>query len=365
MSIARTAPSVLPPQAVLEMTYRCNHKCLFCSCPWFADMIPCDEELGTGEWCELIETYCKLGVTGFSFTGGEALLKPELLKIIDFAGQCRALYLETVDGALTEYYAPPKMNLLSNGRAMSDEVLEICAKHQMNLSLSLPGLTTFNQNTGSDTGPGNVLKWFTRAKDFGVTTTVGIAVTKLNLDELYQTIAAALLSGADTLLLNRFLPGGRGLEHPELELTIEEVIDIADTAEEVLSVANRYGHFGTELPRCIIDPGKYTHLKIGTGCSAARQFFVVGPNGKLRGCNHSPIELCHWREHQTLAKNPHWRSWLFHELYPKHCGGCEYLSECAGGCREAARVKSGSATAPDPVFGEGDFSTTKARKTDF
>ena len=31
---SRLAPSFLPATAVLEMTYRCNHRCMFCSCPW-------------------------------------------------------------------------------------------------------------------------------------------------------------------------------------------------------------------------------------------------------------------------------------------------------------------------------------------
>jgi hypothetical protein len=35
----------------------------------------------------------------------------------------------------------------------------------------------------------------------GLRTTVGVTVTRRNLDELYQTIAAALLAGAGTLLL--------------------------------------------------------------------------------------------------------------------------------------------------------------------
>ncbi len=26
----------IPKAVVLELTYRCNHKCLFCSCPWYA-----------------------------------------------------------------------------------------------------------------------------------------------------------------------------------------------------------------------------------------------------------------------------------------------------------------------------------------
>ena len=27
---------ILPKSVVLELTYKCNHKCLFCSCPWEA-----------------------------------------------------------------------------------------------------------------------------------------------------------------------------------------------------------------------------------------------------------------------------------------------------------------------------------------
>lgn len=44
------------------------------------------------------------------------------------------------------------------------------------------------------------------------------------------------IAGADSLLLNRFLPGGRGLSHPELILTREEVCLAADIAEDVQRV---------------------------------------------------------------------------------------------------------------------------------
>ena len=37
----------LPNAAVLELTYKCNHKCKFCSCPWFASnsLYPIEKEL--------------------------------------------------------------------------------------------------------------------------------------------------------------------------------------------------------------------------------------------------------------------------------------------------------------------------------
>ena len=243
-------------------------------------------------------------MTQFSFTGGEALLKDGCLELMDFASK-RA-----------------QAGLLSNGRAMTEDVLRFCAERGIHVMMSMPGLTSFAANTDSDT----------------------------SVEQLYETISAALVAGADSLLLNRFLPGGRGLSHPELMLTAEEVRQIADVAEEVLSRAKRHGHFGTELPDCMIDAGKYEYLNVTTGCSAATDFFTVGPNGMLRVCNHSPVELVKWDEWEKLPECEEWMHYVRHDYLPKMCDGCDKAAKCLGGCREAARVFSGSPTAPDPLM---------------
>ena len=240
--------------------------------------------------------------------------------------------------------------LLSNGRAMTEDVLRFCAERGIHVMMSMPGLRSFAANTDSDTSVEHILSLFGKAHELGCATTVGIAVTKLNLPELYETISAALVAGADSLLLNRFLPGGRGLSHPELMLTAEEVRQIADVAEEVLSRAKRHGHFGTELPDCMIDAGKYEYLNVTTGCSAATDFFTVGPNGMLRVCNHSPVELVKWDEWEKLPECEEWMHYVRHDYLPKMCDGCDKAAKCLGGCREAARVFSGSPTAPDPLM---------------
>ena len=317
------------------MTYRCNHACRFCSCPWFAGMLKPGPEMEVDEWKRLIETYASAGVTQFSFTGGEALLKDGCLELMDFASK-RA-----------------QVGLLSNGRAMTEDVLRFCAECGIHVMMSMPGLRSFAANTDSDTSVEHILAMFGNAHELGCATTVGIAVTKLNLPELYETISAALVAGADSLLLNRFLPGGRGLSHPELMLTAEDVRQVADIAEEVLSRANRHGHFGTELPDCMIDAGKYKYLNITTGCSAATDFFTVDPNGMLRVCNHSPVELVKWDEWELLPECEEWMHYVRHDYLPKMCDACGKAAKCLGGCREAARVFAGSPTAPDPIFCDG------------
>ena len=289
--------TVLPPVAALELTYRCNHACRFCSCPWFAGMIKPSAEMSVDEWKRLIDEFAANGVRQFSFTGGEALMKEGCLDLVDFASK-RAL-----------------VNLLSNGRLVTDDVLRFCAERGIRLSVSMPGLKSFAENTDSDTPVEHILGVFARARELGCGTTVGVAVTKLNLPELYETISAAL--------------------------------------EEVLSRAKRYGHFGTEMPACLIDVDKYEYLEISTGCSAATEFFTVGPNGMIRACNHSPVEILRWDEWERLPECEEWMHFIRHDYLPEMCAGCARAAKCMGGCREAARVFLGSPSAPDPLLANG------------
>ena len=349
---SRLARSFLPSTGVLEMTYRCNHKCLFCSCPWEAENngFHRNEEMTTAEWKQTIRKLCDMGVSNLAFTGGEPLLKEDILEIIGFAASCTTEHVETKDGSLVSHDGPPKLYLLSNGRAMTDEVLETCRKHGMNLSMSLPGLKTFKYHTqGGD--PNRILEWFRKAHDKGVTTTVNITVTKKNIGELYENIAEGLLAGADTLLMNRFLPGGRGIAYAgELCLSIDDIVTMLDTAEEVLRTANRYGSVGTELPKCILDATKYERLTVGTRCSAALDFFVIGPSGYVRTCNHSPIRMDHVSEIEKVKDNPYWKRFVFKNYLPKECSGCGEIFNCDGGCREAAHVVGGEVDSVDPVL---------------
>ena len=149
--------------------------------------------------------------------------------------------------------------------------------------MSLPGLATLREHTGIG-DPDEILEKFRLANELGTPAVVNITVTKKNLHELYQTISAAFLAGARQLLLNRFLPGGRGLFHEnDLVLGAAEVRQMLDTAEEALTDAGRFGSVGTELPKCLVNADKFKRLTIGTRCSAALEFFVIGPDGHIRG----------------------------------------------------------------------------------
>jgi radical SAM protein with 4Fe4S-binding SPASM domain len=346
------APSFLPATAVFEMTYQCNHKCLFCSCPWEArnNGFERKKELDLDEWKNIVKTLTDMGVCSIAFSGGEPLLKKDIFSLMEYAAACKCEMIETENDSLVSKIQSPKLYLISNGTLMNEEVLDFCKKHDVHLSMSLPGLKTYYDHT-KEGSPENILHWFRRAKEKGLSTTVNITVTAKNIFELYETIAQALLAGADNLLMNRFLPGGRGIKYQnELLLSIPQINEMLDIAEEVLSTSKRFGSVGTELPKCIIKNDHYVHLKIGTRCSAAIDFFVIGPSGNIRTCNHSQVEIGHFSEIQAIKNHEYWKRFVMKDYHPQMCQHCELVFDCDGGCREAAHICCGELNSPDPIL---------------
>ena len=350
---ARLARSFLPGTAVLEMTYRCNHRCVFCSCPWEADhgdfaRLP---ELTVEQWKPVLRRLAEMGVTDFAFTGGEPLLKEGLVELLEYAAGCLTEHIFTADGVLQSRVGAPRLFLLSNGTGVDRPILEVCRRLQIQLSMSLPGLGTYREHTQAG-DPDTVLQNFREAAAMGVATVAGITVTRRNLPELYQTIAAAFLAGAGSVLLNRFLPGGRGLSHPDrLSLSWDETRQMLDVAEQALRDAGRYGNVGTELPRCLLDdPTRYEHLEVGTRCSAVVRFFTIDPSGYVRVCNHSPVRLEPFDRIDAVKTHPYWLRFVRKDYLPAACTGCGAAGDCDGGCREAAHIARGTLVGLDPLF---------------
>ena len=339
----KTSPYI-PGYVVLELTYKCNQQCLFCSCPWEAESADApgyekDEELNFEGWKKVLDKLHPLGVKVITISGGEALLKDCLTDLLDYVRR-KNIYNRDIG-----------IVLISNGFSMNEEFLKSFKKYNVHLSLSLPGLQTFEQHTGVNNAAG-VLHWLGEARKMCVSTTVNVTVTGVNYHELYETVANGLLAGADTVLLNRFLPGGRGLSYmKDLSLTRKQLNGMLDTAEEILQLSNRIGSAGTEFPLCVVDdPGKYKQLKIGSLCAAAKSFFVIDPAGWIRVCNHSPRKVGHVFDIPVISDTDYWTAFTERAYIPASCVMCREVSYCDCGCRETASILYGSICAEDPCL---------------
>lgn len=329
----------LPENVILELTYRCNHRCKFCSCPWDAPSSGYKKgaELTLSQWKEAIDRLYLSGFKYFSISGGEAFIRTDWEEIV------RHIHLRGIDYGLDN-----PIVLISNGRLMSDDKLRSLKELGVHLSMSLPGYETFEWHTGVDNAD-NVLEWFGKAHEIGLHVTANIAVTKKNLPELFETMALALINGADDILLNRFLPGGRGLQYmSDLCLDVAEINKMLDIAEEVLERAGRTGYTGTEIPYCAIDdPQKYKHINIGYRCGAAQGFMVVDPVGQIRVCNHSPKTVGNIFDPLMIRDTEYWNLFNKRNYQPEECGLCMANKFCDCGCREVAAILSNSPSAVD------------------
>jgi len=335
----------LPAAGVLELTYRCSHKCLYCSCPWENELdgypkYEKGQELNLYEWKRALDILEKNGVQNISLSGGETLLKPELPEILAYIREKNV------------FNRDKHLVVISNGLAMNEEFLSLFKKYNVHLALSLPGIDTFKKLTGVDNALG-VLHWLKRASKEGVQTTANVTVTNINYHELRETISYALIAGADTLLLNRFLTGGRGIRYQdELALTHEQINGMLDTAEDILVKARRWGGIGTEIPFCVLKKYEhlYEHLKIGFLCAAAKRFFVVDPSGSIRACNHSPRKVGHIFNENLIDDIDYWNLFANRDYIPGVCGHCRDISICDCGCREAANITTGTVYGIDPCM---------------
>ena len=154
---------LLPGVAALELTYRCNHRCLFCSCPWEADEDYKSDELSVSGWEKAIDALLGKGVASFTLTGGEPLMREELSDIIDII---------LTRGA--------SLNIISNGRRIDDKFLDYIAERKISICISVPGIETFVEHTGLYNVE-HVLSLFEKTRARGIKATANIAVTKKNL----------------------------------------------------------------------------------------------------------------------------------------------------------------------------------------
>lgn len=324
----------LPYSVVLELTYRCNHRCVFCSCPWFApnSHYPKGKELDVEQWKQAINKLYDMGVQAFSISGGEAILKDCMPQIVEHIRE---------EGNKRGYNHP--IVLISNGLAMKEEYLQLFKRCNVHLSMSLPGYESFLEHTRVDNADG-VLAWFTRAKELEIETTVNVTVTTKNIHELFETISMGLISGASSLLLNRFLPGGRGLVYKdELMLSPKQVNEMLNVAEEVLTLSERYGNLGTEVAACAIeDASRYKQLHFGYKCGAAKGFFVIDPAGNVRTCNHSPRIVGHIFHSTIIDDVDYWNMFANSQYKPTACKSCKLIEQCDCGCREVANILYGN-----------------------
>jgi len=329
---------------IFEVTQRCNHSCLHCYNVWQPDdeVWPSDYprgQLDTDRTLALLnkaldETRCD----HVTLTGGEPLLRADLLSILDLLRE-RGVRATVVSNGrlLTE---PTVADLLDWGVALFELPLLSHHREVHDRLSAAPG--AFDA----------VLAAMAHLRYHGGQFVSVFVATRLNVDDLYDTIKLAYAFGSRAVMLNRFNPGGRGRAYLDVLLpTVDEMKRALDVADAAAVEFNLPISCSIVLHPCLIDLDAYPNLHFGF-CAAgtAHAYYTLDALGNLRPCNHTPTILGNlWEESFADLVAPD-RLAPFLAAVPEFCAPCVLRDKCQGGCRASAQVCYGSLAAEDPFL---------------
>ena len=121
----------------VSVTDRCNLRCTYCMPPDFADWMPGDHLLTVDELLMVIEVAVENGVGSVRLTGGEPLVRPDVVEIVR---------------RINALPAPPKVTLTTNGLKLVDlaQPLADAGLERVNISLDTLDRERFSRLTFRD-----------------------------------------------------------------------------------------------------------------------------------------------------------------------------------------------------------------------
>ena len=90
------------PSVGMELTYRCNEKCVHCFNPKYGKHYDATNELTTSEIIALLNEMYEMGVYSVSFSGGELSLRDDLFEILDEVKRLKFAFSVSSNGQMSE-----------------------------------------------------------------------------------------------------------------------------------------------------------------------------------------------------------------------------------------------------------------------
>jgi len=160
-----------PIHVTWHVTYECNLNCIHCYAN--AGRGATLEQLSTGEALRLIQEVAELGAKAIVFTGGEPLMRCDILDLIEY----------TSDIGL-------KPILATNGTLLNDDIIKRLKDVDASIAINIPSINEkiHRRFTGVNSSLTVKLNVLDKCLRYGVKCSVGIAITKLNLKDINNVI---------------------------------------------------------------------------------------------------------------------------------------------------------------------------------
>jgi pyrroloquinoline quinone biosynthesis protein E len=332
-----TTPLILYPYSLLcELTYRCPLQCPYCSNPVdFERYI--NDELSTNEWERILDEAAALGVVQVHFSGGEPLLRKDIVQIIKKA---RDLNLYT--------------NLSTGGTLLTDKLIhELRSAGLDNLQISFQDADSLKSDYISGVWDSfeKKKKAARLVKETGFPLTINMVLHRQNLDNIEAIISLAEEIGAERLELANTQFNGWALKNRNLLLPthyqVENATRVVESARlhlkgkmEILYVIPDY--FEQYPKPCLYGWGRVFMTVTSDGtvlpCQAAREIICM----KFENARNTSLQKI-WFESESFCifRGTDWM--------PEPCRSCPQKLIDFGGCRCQAFLLTGNAALTDPV----------------
>lgn len=262
----------------VSITDRCNLRCTYCMPADFSDWMPGDHLLSLDELMFILEVAIEHGINGVRLTGGEPLLRPDVVEIV------------TRINALPK---PPKISLTTNGLQLNTfaQGLKDAGLERVNVSLDTLDPERFKALTHRDRFH-DVLTGIEAAKTAGLLPVKVNAVLMrgFNDDEAISLLRHALSNDWNLRFIEQMPLDAGGLWARPKMVTASEIFDELSTEFTLTPVPDRGSAPAEEF---YVDGGPQT---VGIIASVSKPFCAacdrlrLTADGQVRNCLFSQDE---------------------------------------------------------------------------
>jgi len=310
----------VPLAGSLELTFRCNLRCVHCYLGDARAGIPGKNELSYGEICDLLDQTVDEGCLWLLLTGGEPLLRPDFLEIYTYAKKRGFL-----------------VTLFTNGTLITPQIADYLQEWRpFKVEISLYGRTkeTYERVTGVPGSYERCLRGIELLLERGLPLRLKTVAITLNKHEIWAIKEYAEGLGANfyfDAMINAGLDGGG--DPTKFRLAPEEVVQLD------LGDAQRADELRDFCKRALRSPSKpeYSYL-----CGAGVHSFHIDTYGLLSVCI-----ISRHRSHDLRRGSFHegWQEFIPQVRYQRasdgsQCNQCELISLC-GQCPGWAQLEHG------------------------
>lgn len=305
-------------EVLLEVTKRCNLKCLHCasSCEESVQ----EKELGLDEWVEVIKALARYGVEKVIFSGGEPTLVEGLSKLV----------LAVRENCL-EY------GLITNGFELKNQLLrDLGAYPPFGVGVSLDGIkATHNELRCHEKSWQQAVRTILDLKDAGIRVCAITTLSKKNVGELGRV--AHLLEALEVPCwqVQLAMPAGRWANREDLMLSQEEFRQVC---RQLVSFRRKIPKMQIEAADCFgMANAGYIRSKGWNGCQAGLTSMAIDSSGRIMPCLSLRGHFCGsiydgilnvWEDSAGFDFNRKFRP----EKVEGQCAACKMLAVCRGGC---------------------------------